>query len=96
MRGHIIAFETINKKNSNSRLLIIENSLSILEKTYRNSGLQQDYNKILDLKFEYNSILGKWIENLLLKRQSRGLWLSRYVTAEQTDEWGLTREPNHV
>lgn len=49
----------------------IKNVLATLEQAYRISGLQQDHNKILNLKYEYNSILGKRIENLLLKLKQK-------------------------
>lgn len=68
MRGHIISLEAAENKNSNSRLLVIENWLPTLEQAFRNFGSHQDYKNIL--KLEYNSI-GKRFENLLLKPKQK-------------------------
>lgn len=40
--------------------------ISALEETYRTSLFQVDYNNIFKLKYEYNSILGSQVSNLLL------------------------------
>lgn len=45
--------------------------LPVLEETYRSSLLQTDYNKILRLKYEYNTILNKRVSNLLLKLKQK-------------------------
>lgn len=76
MRGHIISFEAAKKRINNNRLSEIENSLPILEETYKSSGSQEDYKKILKLKYEYNSILGKRTEVLLLKLKQKQFELS--------------------
>lgn len=67
MRGHIISFESSKKRALNSRLRKIEETLPVLEQAYRVSLSKSDYNKILKLKYEYNSILNGQIGNLLLK-----------------------------
>lgn len=67
MRGHIISFEASKKKEQRRRLSEIENALPILEQSYRGSLSQEDYNKILNLKYEYNRILSGTVGKLLLK-----------------------------
>ena len=67
MRGHIISFESAKKRELNSRLKDIENMLPVLEETYRSSLSTADYNKIMKLKYEYNTILNKRVGSLLLK-----------------------------
>lgn len=67
MRGYIITFESAKRRQLNRRLKDIEKLLPTLEEIYRTSLLQTDYNKILKLKYEYNSILSKQISTSLLK-----------------------------
>lgn len=67
MRGHIISFEASKKREQHRRLVEIENALPTLEQTYQGSLSQEDYNRILNLKYEYNKILSGTISNLLLK-----------------------------
>ena len=67
MRGHVISFESAKKRKLNIRLKDIEKMLPVLEETYRSSLLAADYNKIMKLKYEYNTILNKRVSSLLLK-----------------------------
>lgn len=67
MRGHIISFEASKKRKQRLRLVEIENALPTLEQAYRVSLSQEDYKKILNLKYEYNQILSETINKLLLK-----------------------------
>lgn len=67
IRGHIISYEATLKKTKRVRLDEIEKELQTAEQVHRNSSLQSDYNTILKLKYEYNTILGAQIGNLLLK-----------------------------
>ena len=71
IRGHILSFESAKKKERNRRLVEIENTLTLLEQDYRASFSTSDYNKILQLKYEYNSILSQRIDHLLLKLRQR-------------------------
>uniref|UniRef100_A0A8P4GBE9 Endonuclease/exonuclease/phosphatase domain-containing protein n=1 Tax=Dicentrarchus labrax TaxID=13489 RepID=A0A8P4GBE9_DICLA len=67
MRGHIISFEASKKREQRRRLVEIENALPTPEQSYRDSLSQEDYDKILKLKYEYNHILSGTIGKLLLK-----------------------------
>lgn len=71
MRSNIILFEAVKKRINNNRLSEILNSLPILERTYKIPGSQEDYNKILNLKYEFNSILDKRIKDFLLKLKQK-------------------------
>lgn len=51
--------------------LDIEKNLPVLKEAYRASLLQSDYNKILKLKYEYNTILSKCVSSLLLKLKGK-------------------------
>lgn len=75
IRGHIISFESAKKRKLNSRLREIEEQLSVLEEKYRTSLLQSEYNEILKMKYEYNSILNKHTSNLLLKLKQKNFEL---------------------
>lgn len=59
------------KRELNTRLTEIENLLPALEEAYRSSLLQSDYNKILKLKYEYNTIHSKRVNSLLLKLKQK-------------------------
>uniref|UniRef100_A0AAR2LAI9 Reverse transcriptase domain-containing protein n=2 Tax=Pygocentrus nattereri TaxID=42514 RepID=A0AAR2LAI9_PYGNA len=67
VRGYILAFESSKKKEMNRRLVEIENMLKITEQKYKSSLSISDYNKILQLRYEYNTILRQRVEHLLLK-----------------------------
>ncbi len=67
LRGHIISFESSKKRELNNHLKDIEKLLPLLEETYRSSLLQANYSKILQVKYEYNTIHNKHVSNLLLK-----------------------------
>lgn len=71
VRGHIISSESSKKRELNSRLVEIDRMLTLLEETYRSTLLQSDYNKILKLKYEYNTILSKRVGSLLLKLKQK-------------------------
>lgn len=71
MRGHIISSESYTKRELNRRLRDIDKMLPVLEEMYRSSLLQSDYNKILKLKYEYNSILNKSVSSQLLKLKQK-------------------------
>ena len=60
-------FEASKKKEQRRCLIDIENALAALEHSYRDSLSQEDYNKILKFKYEYNHILSGTIGKLLLK-----------------------------
>lgn len=72
----------------------IKKELQVAEQVYRNSLLQSDYNTILKLKYEYDTILGAQIGNLLLKLKQNHLKLSdkpqkllaRQLKGEQTKQ----------
>lgn len=67
IRRQIISYEATLKKTKRGRLEEIEKELQTAEQVYRNLLLQSDHNTILKLKYEYNTILGDQIGNLLLK-----------------------------
>ena len=71
MRGYVISYEAQKKKINNDRLLEIQRELTLIEHAYRSSLAQSDYNKILKLKYEYNSILSKCVEISLLKMKHK-------------------------
>lgn len=71
IRGYIISYESILKKEREARLSEIESILSSLEGVYQTSKSVEDYNKIMKLKYEYNCILGGQINNLLLKLRQK-------------------------
>lgn len=66
MRGHIISFESAKKREFNNHLKNIEKMLPVLEEAYKSSLSSADYNKILKLKYEHNTILNKCVGSLLL------------------------------
>lgn len=70
-RGHIISFESTKKREFNNRLKDIEKMLPVLEEAYKSSLSSADYNKILKLKYEYNTILNKRVGSLLLKNKQK-------------------------
>lgn len=76
MRGLIISFETSRKKAKFKRQKEIEQEMMHLEQIHKTSLLQSDYNKILKLKSEYNSILGGEISTLLFKTRQKHFELS--------------------
>lgn len=76
MRGFIISFEATRKKEKLKRQKEIEEEIGRIEQTYKSSLQQSDYKKILELKSEYNSILGGEISNLLLKTTHKHFELS--------------------
>lgn len=71
MRGYIISFETYRKREKIKRRKEIEKEITQTEQIHQTSLLQSDYNKILGLKSEYNSLMGSEIQNLLLKTRQK-------------------------
>lgn len=71
IRGQIISYEATLKKTKRGRLEETEKELQTAEQVCRNSLLQSDYNTILKLEYEYNTILGEQVGNLLLKLKRR-------------------------
>ena len=71
IRGQIIAYEATLKRSRRGRLDVIERELLAAEQAYKTSLLQTDYNNILKLKYEYNSILGEQVGKTLLKLKHR-------------------------
>ena len=65
MRGYVISFETSKKKAKFKKIKEIEQEMINLEQH------MSDYNKILNLKIEYNSVLGGEISSLLLKTRPK-------------------------
>lgn len=59
------------RRELNCRLRDIEKMLPVLEEEYRSTLLQTDHNKILKLKYEYNTILNKHVSNILLKLKQK-------------------------
>lgn len=49
----------------------IDKMLPALEESYKSSFSQSDYNKLLKLKYEYNIILSKRVNRLLLKLKQK-------------------------
>lgn len=66
-----MAYEASRKRARRMRLAEIEAQLPVLEQTYRASQSQADLNHVLKLKYEYNSILGDQVNNLLLKLRQK-------------------------
>lgn len=60
----------LKKKKRNNSQKYKTYSLS-LESIYQTSKSSEDYNKIVKLKYEYNSILGDQINNLLLRTRQK-------------------------
>lgn len=71
MPGCIISFEASKKREQRRRLVEIEKTLLHIEQNYRSSLLQEDFNKILNLKNEFNRILSGNVSKLLLKLRQR-------------------------
>lgn len=96
IRGQIISYAATLKRAKRGRLEEIEIEQQIAEQVYRNPLLQSDYNTILKLKYEYNSILGEQIGNMLLKFKRRHFELgdkpqnlvARQLKGEQT-KWAI-------
>lgn len=67
MRGHIIAYEAALKKSNKTRLDEIDSEITQLESLYRSTGNSQTLNNILNLKYEYNTILSHQVCDQLLR-----------------------------
>lgn len=71
MRGHVISYEAAQKKIRNSRLKTIDDKLSQLETIYKQSNNNQTLQEILNLKYEYNTILTKQVSDQLSRLRLR-------------------------
>lgn len=69
IRGQVISFEAKKNKVKYGRLKEIERKLEYQD--YKKSQLQSDYNNILKLQYEYNSLLGEQVGNMLLKLKQK-------------------------
>lgn len=67
MRGHIIAYEAALKKTNKTLLDEIDSEITQLESLYRSTGNSQTLNNILNLKYEYNTILSRQVCDQLLR-----------------------------
>lgn len=67
LRGQIISYEAAERKRARLRLERIEEELTSLETEYKNSQTTTTLNKIISLKYEYNSIISKNVEKLLMR-----------------------------
>lgn len=73
MRGYIISYESSKKREKNIRKEELQREIKQIEETHINSLLQSDYNRMLKLKHEYNSILQEDVSSLLLKNKQKHL-----------------------
>lgn len=71
LRGDIISYTSALKKKREKRLLEINTTLPVLERTYQVSKSPDDYKEIFKLKYEYNGIMSDQVDNLLLKLRQK-------------------------
>ena len=71
MRGHTISYEASLKKSRSSRLVEIDSKLSQLETQYKQSNNNQTLQEIINLKYEYNTILTKQVSDQLSRLRTR-------------------------
>ena len=91
VRGKIIAYEAIKKKERRKRLDEIELQLSAAERNYTSSLSVEDLYAVMKLKYEYNTILSDQVNKQILKLKQKhfelsdkpGKLLSRQLRGEQ-------------
>ena len=76
VRGKIIAYESIKKKEMRKRLAEIELQLSAAERIYTSSLSTVDLYSVMKLKYEYNTILSEQVNKQILKLKQKHFELS--------------------
>lgn len=71
IRGQIISYEAREIKLRRGRLKKTEEELKVADQTYKSTSLQSDYNHILKLEHEYNSILAEQVGKISLKLKQK-------------------------
>lgn len=71
MRGHVMSYGASLKKMRNARLLEIDSKLSQLETQYKQNDNNQTLQEIINLRYEYNTILTKQVSEQLSRLRSR-------------------------
>lgn len=68
---YVISYEASSKKMRNSRLQETDSKLSQLEAQYKQSNNSQTLQEIINLRYEYNTILTKQVSDQLSRLRSR-------------------------
>lgn len=76
MRGYIISYESLKKREKTTKQKDLQKEIKRIEEMHTNSLAKSDYNKILKLKNEYNSIIQEEICDLLIKNKQKHFEIS--------------------